>query len=76
MYDNWTVVVAEVDGRIAGWTGWTVKQDPNKKEKHAYLTELMVHSEFRRMGVATRLVEEAEKNAHKSGANHIYCGIF
>ena len=28
MYDNWKMLVAEDEGRIAGWIGWTVKQDP------------------------------------------------
>jgi hypothetical protein len=26
MYDRWKVVVAEVDGRVAGFAGWTVKE--------------------------------------------------
>jgi hypothetical protein len=25
MYDRWKATVAEVDGRVAGWAGWTVK---------------------------------------------------
>ncbi len=28
LYDNWKVLVAEDDGKIAGWVGWTVKHSP------------------------------------------------
>jgi ribosomal protein S18 acetylase RimI-like enzyme len=76
MYDSWKVIIAEVDGRVAGWAGWTVKENPSGDERHAYLAEVMIHPEFRRMGVARRLAEEAEKEARESGADHIYCYIY
>lgn len=75
MYDNWKVVVAEENGKIAGWTGWAIKHDPIREERSVYLAEVMVHPEFRRKGVATKLVEEAERNAREAGANHVYCLI-
>jgi hypothetical protein len=28
MYDRWKVVVADEDGKVAGWAGWTVKEGP------------------------------------------------
>jgi N-acetylglutamate synthase-like GNAT family acetyltransferase len=76
MYDNWKVVVAEEDGIIAGWTGWTIKSDPVQEKRYAYLAEVMVHPGFRRKGVATKLVEEAERNAHEAECDHIYCLIY
>ncbi len=76
MYDSWKVIVAEVDGRVAGWAGWTVKKNHGGDERHAYLAEVMIHPEFRRMGVARRLAEEAEKDAQESGADHLYCYIY
>jgi hypothetical protein len=27
MYDKWKMLVAKDEGRIAGWIGWTVKQE-------------------------------------------------
>lgn len=68
MYDSWNVLVAEEDGKIAGWTGLTVKIAPEKKEKYAYFTEIMVHPDFRRSGVATKLVKEAEKKGQGNGS--------
>ncbi len=36
----------------------------------------MVHPEFRKREIATKLVTEAEKNARETGSSHIYCYIF
>jgi N-acetylglutamate synthase-like GNAT family acetyltransferase len=76
MYDNWKVVVAEEDGKIAGWTGWTIKRDSVREKRCAYLAEVMVHPEYRRKGAATKLVEEAERDAREAGCDHIYCFIY
>ncbi len=56
LYDNWKVLVAEDDGKIAGWVGWTVKHSPTKGESYVYLAEIMVDPHFRKKGIATRLV--------------------
>ena len=76
MYDNWNVLIAEDDGDIAGWIGWTVKQDPIRKSKYAYLAEVVVRPESPGKGVATTLVSEAEKDAKEHGADHIDCYIY
>jgi len=76
MYENWKVQVAEDDGKIAGWIGWTVKCTPTQKEQHVYLVEVMVHPKFRRRGVATKLVAEAERDAIETDSDHIYCCIY
>ena len=76
MYDNWSILVAEEEDKIAGWIGWTVKDNPIRNEKYAYIAEVMVHPEFRRRGIATKLVAEAEKKAKENGAGYIYCYIF
>jgi ribosomal protein S18 acetylase RimI-like enzyme len=76
MYDNWDVLVAEVNGRIAGWTGWTVKSTPERKGLYAYITEIMVHPAFQRAGVATKLLNKAEEKAQKMKVSYIYCYIY
>lgn len=76
MYDNWNVLVAEDDRKIAGWIGLTVKPIPGREERYAYLTEVMVHPAFRRAGVATKLVKEAEKKAQEMNSSYFYCYIY
>lgn len=67
LYDNWNVLVAEKeDGEVGGWIGGTVKQSPAQQESYVYLAEVMVHPDFRRKGVATTLVKEAEKQAEQN----------
>ena len=76
LYDDWKVLVAEEGGKVVGWVGWTVKHDPIQGERYVYLAEVMVHPEFRRKGIATKLVTEVEKDARENGSGHIYCFIF
>ncbi len=74
LYDNWEILVAYEDEKIAGWTGWTVKNE--REKRYVYLAEIMVHPDFRGHGVASRLIKEAEKAATKVCASHIYCYIY
>ena len=76
LYENWKVLVAEEEGKVVGWIGWTIKHGSSTEGTYVYITEVMVHPEFRRKGIATRLVTEAEKNARETGSDHIYCYIF
>ncbi len=75
LFDNWKVLVAEDDGKIAGWAGWAIKHSPNE-EPYVYLAEIMVDPHFRRKGIATRLIKEVEKNAQEIGSSYVYCYIF
>lgn len=76
MYENWNVLVAEEDGKIAGWIGLTAKPINGREEKYAYITEVMVHPAFRQAGIATKLVAEAEKSALEMKASYTYCYIY
>ncbi|MDQ1276351.1 MAG: hypothetical protein QG610_1927 [Euryarchaeota archaeon] len=76
MYDNWNVLVAEENGKVAGWIGLTVKTTPEQKEKYVYITEVMVDPAFQRTGIATRLIKEAEKKAQEMEADYAYCYIY
>lgn len=76
MYDNWNVLVAEDEGKIAGWIGLTVKPAFEKNVKYAYITEVMVHPSFRRSGVATQLMKKAEEKALEMGSSYIYSYVY
>lgn len=76
MYDNWKLLVAEDEGKVAGWIGWTLKDGPLKSAKYAYLAEVMVHQNFRRKGVAKTLINEVERDCKERGADHVYCFIY
>lgn len=76
LYDNWNVLIAEEEGNVVGWIGWTVKHVPLKEEAYAYFIEVMVHPEFWRKGFAAKLLMEAEKNVRNIGSAYIYCYIF
>ncbi|HEY9245960.1 MAG TPA: GNAT family N-acetyltransferase, partial [Candidatus Methanoperedens sp.] len=74
-YDNSRILVAEENGKVAGWIGWTEKSSEANR-KYIYLVEIIIHPEFRRMGIATKLISEVEKYAQESGSDYIYCYIF
>jgi ribosomal protein S18 acetylase RimI-like enzyme len=76
MYDNWNVLVAEEDGKIAGWIGWTVKSTPERKDPYVYITEIMVHPAFQRNGIATKLLNKVEENAQEKKSSYVYCYIY
>ncbi|MBN1236083.1 MAG: GNAT family N-acetyltransferase [Methanotrichaceae archaeon] len=76
IYDNWKMLVAEDEGKVAGWIGWAIKEAPVKKAKYAYLAEVMVHPSSQRKGVASMLISEAENDIKDKGADHAYCFIY
>jgi len=75
LYDNSKILVAEEKGKVAGWIGWTEKVSETNR-KYIYLVEVIIHPEFRRMGIATKLISEVEKYAQEFGSDYIYCFIF
>ncbi|WP_440951542.1 N-acetyltransferase family protein [Methanococcoides sp. FTZ1] len=75
LYDNWKVVIAEEDGQIAGWIGWTLKKDVSGI-RYGYLAEVMIHPEFRRRGIAGKLIKEVERDLVENNASYVYCYIF
>lgn len=76
MYDNWNMLVAEEEGKIAGWIGLTVKPAFERNVKYAYITEVMVHPAFRKAGVATQLLKKAEEKALKMGSRYTYAYVY
>ncbi|WP_292391458.1 GNAT family N-acetyltransferase [Methanosarcina sp. UBA5] len=78
MYKNWNMLVAEEEGKIAGWIGLTVKptQASERNIKCGYITEVMVHPAFRRKGVATQLLKKAEEKALGMGSSYTYAYVY
>lgn len=76
MYDNWNVLVAEENGKIAGWIGWTVKSSSERKDPYVYITEIMVHPAFQRAGIGTKLLNMVEEKAQEMKSSYVYCYIY
>lgn len=78
MYDNWNMLVAEEEGKTAGWIGLTMKPAPasEKNVKYAYIIEVMVHPAFRIAGVATQLLKKAEEKALEMGSSYTYAYVY
>ncbi len=59
------ILVAEVDGKLAGFAVlWILPPE-------AYLANIAVDPEFQGLGIGTRLLEAVEEMAKDSGANYI-----
>jgi ribosomal-protein-alanine N-acetyltransferase len=70
------VVVAEAKGALAGFV--IVQMEEVRGTRGGYVMTLDVASEWRRQGVATRLMEAAESKAAAAGAGcmllHVFAG--
>jgi len=75
LYENSKFLVAEEKGKVVGSIGWAVKKS-SKGNNYIYLAEVNIHPDFRKLGIASKLVEEVEKYAHDKNVDHIYCYIF
>lgn len=75
LYDNSKFLVAEDEGKVVGSIGCTLKKSLSEYS-YVYITEVNVHPDFRKLGIASQLIKEVEKYASDNGADHIYCYIF
>ena len=60
------LMVAEVDGTIAGTVQLVLEGRPNGNHR-AEVAKLLVHTDFRRRGVATALIHALEREARTAG---------
>jgi len=72
---NGVVLVAEVNGRVVGHLFLTFEEAPpfvrRELRAYAYIAELFVRAEARRLGVARALLEAAERIARERGVSRI-----
>jgi ribosomal protein S18 acetylase RimI-like enzyme len=71
-----TILLAEVRGEPAGFTSLRVIPYLDQDTPYAEVTQLYVRADFRRQGIANRLVKAAEDMALERGATcvHILTG--
>lgn len=72
------VLVAEIDGRFAGFIRGDITEIPNffKNNRILYLDDCCVEEEFRRKGVATTLLIEMEKIAREKGIKRLQGRVY
>jgi ribosomal protein S18 acetylase RimI-like enzyme len=68
------VVVAEQGGEMRGFVIYEI--DDRKEFSSAYVATLDVHPEYRRLGIAKALMDEADGLAMLAGVNHIRLHVF
>lgn len=70
--DNGTVLVAEVDGRIAGVCAYfTRRWSPADATSGVWVDSLIVDEPFRRRGIGRALLEEVRKRAQAAGCDSV-----
>lgn len=76
--DRCFVFVAEVDGKFAGFQRADIQEIAPffKHNKILYLDDAYILPEFRRMGIATKLIEEAEKLAKEKGIHRLQARVY
>jgi L-amino acid N-acyltransferase YncA len=70
------LIVAEREGRVVGWGGWTGYDDP--ADYYAGIAEcaVYVHREARREGVGVELLEGLAAEARKFGVHKLVAKVF
>lgn len=61
---------------IKGWLGVCDFYNLDSEELQGMIVELYVFPEFRKQGIATRLLEVALKNMKESGTKHVQLNVF
>ena len=72
-----TILLAYVSGELAGFTSLRLIPHLDQDTPYAEVTQLHVRPRFRRQGIATRLLEEAQQLAVDAEATavHILCAV-
>ncbi len=65
-------ILAEEDGRPAGALAGFLLPKFEQARSELYIYDLAVHEEFRRQGIATKMIEETRRIAREAGAWTIF----
>ena len=69
---NYELLVAELEGEIVGFIDQWIIHDFTHGAKLSYMHGLYVSSKHRRKGVASKLLQEAMRNAKNRGVSEIH----
>ena len=69
---NYELLDAELEGEVVGFIDQWVIHDFTHGAKLSYIHNLYVSSEYRRRGVASKLLQEVIKNARNMGVSEIH----
>jgi len=69
---DYELLVAELEGEIIGFMDQWIIHDFTHGAKHSYIHNLYVSSKHRRKGIASKLLQEAMKNAENMGVSEIH----
>ena len=69
---DYELLVAELEGEIVGFIDQWVIHDFTHGAKHSYIHNLYVSSKHRRKGIASKLLQEAMKNARNMRVSEIH----
>ena len=69
-------LIAEVGGRIVGYTLYYEGYDTDKGIRIVYLADLYLRPEYRRAGLGRKLIEEVKTVAKKRGAQKMFWTVF
>lgn len=77
---NAVLLLAEADGKPAGMCVFELEDNPRDPllipGKRAYINDIFVGEEYRRLGIATALYRETERIAKERGARQLYLTVW
>jgi GNAT superfamily N-acetyltransferase len=74
--DDPAVFASELDGRVVGFIHLHSKQDYYRRRAHGHVADLVVAEGCEGLGIATRLLAEAERWARGQGWNWLSISVF
>jgi GNAT superfamily N-acetyltransferase len=74
--DDPAVLVGELDGRVVGFTHLHSKLDYYRRRAHGHVADLVVAEGCEGLGIATRLLGEAEQWARTQGWDWLSISVF
>jgi ribosomal protein S18 acetylase RimI-like enzyme len=70
------ILVAEVDGDVAGMTAFRPDKPIEHERPHVYISDLVVFPRYRRQGVARALIDAVEAEARSQGIDRMLLLVY